>query len=91
MCDSHGCVLQALASLVGVSSLWAMSRFLQPTLPAQTLKACNVLLGTAGIQITLGIFTLLWFVPVELAAAHQAGSLSLLTAALWCLHTIRRV
>jgi len=42
-------------------------------------------------QATLGITTLLLYVPPALGAAHQAGSLALLTAALYSLHTIQKV
>jgi heme a synthase len=34
------------------------------------------------LQVALGISTLIYLVPVPLAAAHQAGSLALLTGAL---------
>jgi cytochrome c oxidase assembly protein subunit 15 len=45
--------------------------------------AANVLLGVFALQATLGICTLLFHVPVALAAAHQAGAVLLLSAALW--------
>jgi cytochrome c oxidase assembly protein subunit 15 len=34
------------------------------------------------LQVTLGISTLIYLVPVPLAAAHQAGALALLTGTL---------
>jgi hypothetical protein len=43
-----------------------------------------------GMQVTLGISTLLLYVPVNLAAAHQAGSLTLFTICLWFRHCIRK-
>ena len=43
------------------------------------------------IQVTLGITTLLYYVPISLASTHQAGSLTLLTFATWLSHTLRRV
>jgi cytochrome c oxidase assembly protein subunit 15 len=43
-----------------------------------------------GIQISLGISTLLLVVPLPLAAAHQAGAVLLLTAALWVNYQLRR-
>lgn len=52
--------------------------------------AVNTLLGVTALQATLGISTLLTFVPTPLAAMHQAGSLTLLTTALWCAHELRR-
>lgn len=51
--------------------------------------AFNLLFAVVGCQATLGIATLLMYVPVNLAATHQAGSLTLFTVALWILHRIR--
>ena len=45
----------------------------------------------AGLQITLGISTLIYMVPIPLASAHQAGSLTLLSTALWLVHTIKKI
>jgi cytochrome c oxidase assembly protein subunit 15 len=41
-------------------------------------------------QYALGIATLLWVVPVGLAAAHQTMAALLLTTAIICLHALRR-
>eukprot|EP01133_Synstelium_polycarpum_P003817 gene3817-4405_t len=46
-------------------------------------------MGTA--QVILGISTLLTFVPVSLGASHQAGSLTLLSVAIWLLHELKRL
>jgi len=43
----------------------------------------HLLLAMLAIQVTLGITTLLFAVPVALGAAHQAGALILLTIALY--------
>ena len=40
--------------------------------------------------MTLGISTLLMYVPVSLGAAHQAGALTLFTVVLGLLHSLRR-
>jgi len=40
-------------------------------------------------QMGLGISTLLTYVPVSLAAAHQSGSLTLLSLALWLVHELK--
>jgi cytochrome c oxidase assembly protein subunit 15 len=37
-------------------------------------------------QVTLGITTLLYLVPVTLAAAHQGGAIALFTSALFISH-----
>ncbi|RZS08192.1 hypothetical protein BHM03_00039135 [Ensete ventricosum] len=42
------------------------------------------------LQVTLGITTLLTYVPVSLASAHQAGALTLLTLLIILTHTLRR-
>ena len=38
----------------------------------------------------LGIWTLLWSVPLWLGLAHQGGALIVLAAAIWNLHTFWR-
>jgi heme a synthase len=52
-------------------------------------RACDVLLGVFAVQVALGISTLLLRVPVPLAAAHQAGAMAVLTAALVAAHALR--
>jgi cytochrome c oxidase assembly protein subunit 15 len=48
--------------------------------------AAHFLLAAFVLQAALGISTLLAGVPVALAAAHQAGAVLLLAAALWTAH-----
>jgi heme a synthase len=43
-----------------------------------------------NVQVMLGISTLLYLVPVPLAAAHQAGSVALLSIMVYLLTTLRR-
>jgi cytochrome c oxidase assembly protein subunit 15 len=52
--------------------------------------AAHFLLGAFVLQAALGISTLLAGVPVALAAAHQAGAVIVLAAALWTAHRHRR-
>ena len=52
--------------------------------------ASHLLLAALALQIALGISTLLLVVPVALAAAHQAGAIILLTAALFASQQLRR-
>jgi heme A synthase len=54
--------------------------FFATTLPP-IRKAANRVFGLATLQATLGISTLLMGVPIELAAAHQAGAMLVLMAA----------
>jgi len=55
-----------------------------------TRSAFNLLFVMLLIQIGLGISTLLFVVPVKLAAAHQAGALLLLTSAWIINHRLRK-
>ena len=50
----------------------------------------DVVAAAAVAQVTLGITTLLYLVPVPLAASHQAGSVVLLTCLLGLASTLRR-
>ena len=45
--------------------------------------ALRAVVGVACLQVTLGITTLMYLVPIPLASAHQAGSLALLTSLLF--------
>ncbi len=74
----------ALASLLAVGLLWLAAR--RSALPAPARRASNWLLGAAALQITLGISTLIFVVPLPLALAHQAGALLLLTITVWTFH-----
>jgi cytochrome c oxidase assembly protein subunit 15 len=47
------------------------------------IKGAVILLVFTLFQITLGIVTLLQFVPLDLALYHQGGAVILLTASLW--------
>eukprot|EP00455_Lapot_gusevi_P020714 TRINITY_DN2191_c0_g1_i2.p1 TRINITY_DN2191_c0_g1~~TRINITY_DN2191_c0_g1_i2.p1 ORF type:complete len:134 (-),score=36.84 TRINITY_DN2191_c0_g1_i2:53-454(-) len=82
---NHRCL--AYATLIGCAGLFLAARRIP--LPPATRKALNSLVGMAVLQATLGITTLLHHVPVPLGAAHQTGSLVLLSIALWLMHTLR--
>ncbi|KAJ3060605.1 Cytochrome c oxidase assembly protein cox15 [Podochytrium sp. JEL0797] len=79
----------AMTTATAVVGLWVASR--RFSLPRSSRMAVNALVGVTALQVTLGISTLLYFVPVPLAAAHQCGSLMLMTASLWLMHTLRRL
>ncbi|KAI0867641.1 cytochrome c oxidase assembly protein COX15 [Hypoxylon argillaceum] len=51
-------------------------------LPKDARKGMNGVVHLVCLQAGLGLFTLLYMVPVPLAAAHQAGALALLTGTL---------
>lgn len=80
-----------LGELTGclVIGAWALSRGIN--LPPRARLAANALLGMAVVQITLGVTTLLTYVPTHLAATHQSGSLVLLSFALWLTHELKRL
>jgi heme a synthase len=80
--------LLAVATAVGIALVWAAGR--RTTLPRAARAALHALLGLAALQVALGIATLLLAVPIPLAAAHQAGAVLLLTAAIVFRHTLRR-
>ncbi len=46
------------------------------------------LIGLLGMQVTLGISTLIFYVPIPVAAAHQVGAIALLTASLFISHCL---
>jgi cytochrome c oxidase assembly protein subunit 15 len=79
--------LLAMSTLTATTGLWVYARRLP--LPARARLAMHAVLGVACGQVMLGIATLIYFVPTPVAATHQAGSLTLLSAALWLVHTLR--
>lgn len=77
----------AITTLIGVLALATAA--LRPPIAARARLAASLLAAAAVGQVTLGITTLLMFVPVALAAAHQAGAVVLFTMALWTLFELR--
>jgi heme a synthase len=77
----------AAATAGGVLLLWAAS--LRAALPQPARVALNALLTATALQVALGVSTLLLVVPIPLAAAHQAGAVLLLTAAILLRHALR--
>ena len=49
-------------------------------------RASLILLAAVIGQISLGVWTLLWVVPLPLGLAHQGGALLVFAAAVWNLH-----
>lgn len=72
----------ATTTFTSVMALWAYTR-LSPTvkklLPVASRKGMHGVVGFVFLQVTLGISTLIYLVPLPLASAHQAGSLALLS------------
>lgn len=71
----------AMTTFTSVMALWAYSRMpaMKRLLPRAAKKGIHGVVGFTALQLTLGISTLLYLVPIHLASAHQAGSLFLLT------------
>lgn len=78
-----------ITTLVTVSLLWMYSR--KCLLPKRVSYAINATMTMAWLQATLGVTTLLNHVPMYLAAAHQSGSLLLLSFAVWLSQELRLV
>jgi cytochrome c oxidase assembly protein subunit 15 len=79
--------LLAMTTAAAVLALWAAG--LRRPLPSSARIALWALLAAVVLQVALGISTLLLVVPIPLAAAHQAGAVLLLTAALVFRHTLQ--
>lgn len=73
----------AISTFAAVTALFAKLRKHSAALPKRTNVAAIHIMAFSGIQVSLGIATLLLFVPTHLAATHQLGSLAVLGSALW--------
>jgi cytochrome c oxidase assembly protein subunit 15 len=73
--------------LLSILALWVAIR--RVNAPQAVRRISNLLLAMLGVQIALGITTLLLAVPTALAATHQAGAVLLFTLALWTTHQLR--
>uniref|UniRef100_A0A1A9W121 Cytochrome c oxidase assembly protein COX15 n=1 Tax=Glossina brevipalpis TaxID=37001 RepID=A0A1A9W121_9MUSC len=76
-----------ISTVTLVTALWLFSK--RTKLPPRSYWAINAASLVAWLQVTLGISTLIHHVPVSLAAAHQSGSLLLLTFAIWLSHELK--
>ncbi|KAI9185497.1 hypothetical protein LWI28_007920 [Acer negundo] len=75
----------ATTTLFSIGALWFVTRKLDIHPAIRSLIGSTV--GMAALQVTLGISTLLSYVPVSLGSAHQAGALTLLTLMILLNHT----
>ena len=78
-------VLATLLFII-IPVFWLKTRNLE--LERITHISIHLLLAALVLQLTLGISTLLLFVPVALGASHQAGAVVLLTAAIFVSHQL---
>jgi cytochrome c oxidase assembly protein subunit 15 len=79
--------LLAYLLVVAIPAWWWMAR--RHTLDGVTRGVFHLLLAMLAVQVLLGIFTLIYVVPVPLAGAHQAGAMVLFTLALVLNHRLR--
>ena len=77
----------AVTTFFVVVTFWALLR--KSDLSARATTAVHGLLAALFAQVTLGILTLLYYVPTALAATHQAVAMLLFTAALYLAHCLR--
>jgi len=82
----------ATTTYLGTAFLYAQTfrPVLRAVMPPLTRIAVTAAFAMANLQVLLGISTLLYLVPVPLAAAHQAGSIMLLSAMMHVLITLRK-
>ena len=87
--DNERVVAAALVAL-GVVSLVLAWRIVRADWATRDVRiATAAMLLAVGVQIVLGIATLVMRVPVSLAALHQAGAVILFAAALNLAHALR--
>jgi heme a synthase len=78
-----------LATLTGVAVIAYWLRTISVDLSPGVQGMQHLLLLAVLAQITLGVLTLLYVVPVPIAAAHQAGAMVLLSAVLAAAHALK--
>ncbi|KAI9001140.1 COX15-CtaA-domain-containing protein [Trametes punicea] len=86
----HRCL--AITTYVATGLMYAstLNPALRAILPPLTKRMAASAFAMANVQVLLGISTLLYLVPIPLAAAHQAGSVMLLTTMIHLLVSLRR-
>ena len=78
----------AIGTLAAIVYVWLRGRTLG--LSVASRRWLHALFVTGGLQIILGIGTLVLVAPIWLAAFHQAGAVLLLTASVLLYHSLRR-
>ncbi|OAX43081.1 COX15-CtaA-domain-containing protein [Rhizopogon vinicolor AM-OR11-026] len=82
----------AMTTYLGTCLLFAHSRrpAIRTLLPPLARISVTAAFAMANVQVLLGLATLLYLVPVPVAAAHQAGSIALLSTMVHLLVSLRR-
>jgi cytochrome c oxidase assembly protein subunit 15 len=79
--------LLAVMTFISIVLLWLAAR--RHALPMPLRYGLHGLLLAGVVQVALGISTLLLQVPIALAAAHQAGAMTVFTLAVFVAHRAR--
>ncbi|KAG8901896.1 hypothetical protein FRB99_005016 [Tulasnella sp. 403] len=88
---NHRCL--AMTTYASTLALFLSTKYYTPLrslIPPLTQRAVTAVFHAANLQVLLGISTLLYLVPVPLAATHQAGSVLLLSCVVGLLSSLRR-
>ena len=83
-------VHRSVAYLVVASILFLWYKSRKIALNQATKNGINILLILVFLQFTLGVFTLLYSVPLWLGLTHQIGAFFLLTAMTFTLHRLSK-
>ena len=78
----------ALSTLTACLGLWRYGTRM-PDLPRASRLLLHTLAAGVVCQVSLGVATLLTYVPVSLGSLHQAGAMTLFTIMLSLLYTVR--
>ncbi|TID29793.1 hypothetical protein CANINC_001608 [Pichia inconspicua] len=80
----------ATTTAIVVFATHMYSHRIKTIIPRHAYKWLNISMGVVTLQYILGMCTLLYLVPTDLAAAHQAGALTLLTCALLVINNLKK-
>jgi len=80
--------LLAYVTAIAIAALWLKAR--RGGLCSWARRPLDFLLLAAGIQVLLGIATVMLRVPVPLGVAHQAGAITVFCLAVWNARTLYR-
>lgn len=78
-------LVHRILAITTFSSIFAAHMYVNRNkvlLPKKAVKLMHYAMGMVTLQAALGISTLIYLVPIPLAAAHQAGAVGLLTICL---------
>lgn len=81
--------MSTAASALTLASFGLFHPATRAVMTPQAVRGMRLVGGVATAQATLGITTLLNYVPIGLAAAHQLGSLALVTSGFYLVHSMR--